>query len=72
MSDQSEAVSFKEILNNNEQNSLEKLLGDAFKVPKGSSFYDDFPVWNRRLGAKIVQIGAFSGNDLQHPEDSQI
>ena len=72
MSDPSQAILFKEILNNNEQNSLEKLLGDAFKVPKGSSFYDDFPVWNRRLGAKIVQIGAFSGNDLQHPEDSQI
>jgi GNAT superfamily N-acetyltransferase len=40
------------------------LLNAAFEVPAGSSFYDDFPVWDPRHGAGVFRLGAFAADRL--------
>jgi len=39
---------------------LEALLNASFKVPLGSSYFDDFPVWDPVHAADIVRLGAFT------------
>jgi predicted GNAT family N-acyltransferase len=42
-----------------------KLLDCTFPVPKGSHFFDDFPVWNSKLKVlRILRLGVFHGTEL--------
>src|SRR5690349_19889032 len=44
---------------------LSDLLEDAFEVPVGRRFFDDFPVWDEEIvaaGEKLARFGAFSSN----------
>ena len=47
-----------EILQGNvAQLEFERLLNDAFGVPSGRTFFDDFPVWDEQNGAEILRLG---------------
>lgn len=43
---------------------LEKLLNGCFPVPKGASFFDDFPVWRGVRGISMLRAGCFDGLSL--------
>jgi predicted N-acetyltransferase YhbS len=43
---------------------LDALLTRCFQVPPGSSFLDDFPVWDERYGLDARRLGAFDGDRL--------
>jgi GNAT superfamily N-acetyltransferase len=46
------------------QQELEGLLNRTFEVPRGASFYDDFPIWDERLGVPSLRIGAYADKRL--------
>jgi GNAT superfamily N-acetyltransferase len=45
---------------------LEALINECFAVPRGKSFYDDFPVWDPRSGQKIFRIGAIDTSQTKN------
>ncbi|OFZ81850.1 MAG: hypothetical protein A2583_10600 [Bdellovibrionales bacterium RIFOXYD1_FULL_53_11] len=55
---------FQTISGERAQREYEELLGSAFGVPQGTSFFDDFPVWDERHGADIYRAGAYDGGRL--------
>jgi len=57
-------VLIREISGMTSRRDLEKLLNQGFQVPSGSSFFDDFPVWDERRGADALRIGAYISERL--------
>lgn len=54
-----------DLLKPEDSEKLSLLLYEGFPVPSGSSFYDDFPVWNPKIvNPARYQLGAWSGSRL--------
>ncbi len=56
-------IHFKE-LGVEDERFYEALLNQSFPVPKGSSFFDDFPIWSNQFDSRTIKIGAFDSQNL--------
>jgi GNAT superfamily N-acetyltransferase len=46
---------------------LSALLDEAFEVPAGTHYFDDFPIWNETIvpsGPRLTRVGVFQGSLL--------
>jgi predicted N-acetyltransferase YhbS len=57
-----ETLSFRRIETQKELSQINSLISQAFEVPEGSSFFDDFPVWNQVSGDEIVHFSFFEAD----------